>query len=146
MNQILSTSSVKVGFGVSTELKKMKTVQHNKMHQFQSNPRKLLIKLNEEILERSPLAVKLTHYLSALSPTQIVSVKHTTLETRFSSLLEMFIEKKWIISVAADKALNQYIQLIKNNDFFAQIKFEISTERVDKLYACRIAIHFTELS
>ena len=74
-SNLLSTSSVKVGFGVSTELKKMKTVQHNKMHQFQSNPRKLLIKLNEEILERSPLAVKLTHYLSALSPTQIVSAK-----------------------------------------------------------------------
>ena len=39
------------------------------------------------------------------------------LETRFSSLLEMLIEKKkkkWISSVAADKALNQYIQLIKN--------------------------------
>ena len=38
-----------------------------------------------------------------------VSGKHTTLETQFSSLLEIFIEEKCISSVAADKALNQYI-------------------------------------
>ena len=132
----LSTSSVKVGFGASTELKKLKTVQYTKICQFQSSARKLLIKLIEKIQERSPLTFKLTHYFSALSPTQIVSVKHTTLEKRFSSRLEMLIEKKWIISAAADRALNRYIQLIKNNDFVAQVKkFDIATERVYKLHA-----------
>ena len=42
----------------------------------------------------------------------------------------MLIGKKWISSVAADKALNQYIQVIKNNDFVAQLKkFDITAER-----------------
>ena len=96
MNQVLSMSSVKVGFGASTELKKLKTVQHTKIRQFQSNARKLLIKLIEKIQKRSPLVFKCINSLSALSPTQIVSVKHTTLETRFSSFLEMLIGKKWM--------------------------------------------------
>ena len=49
--------------------------------------------------------------------------------------MDIFIENKWIISVPADKALNQYIQLIKNNDFFAQLKkLDIAIERVGKLY------------
>ena len=49
--------------------------------------------------------------------------------------MEIFIETKWIISIAADKALNQYIQLIKNNDFIAQLKkLDIAIERVGKLY------------
>ena len=82
-SNLLSTSSVKVGFGASTELKKLKTVQHTKICQFQGNARKLLIKLIEKMRKRLPLAFKMTHSLSALSPTQIVSVKHTTLETRF---------------------------------------------------------------
>ena len=82
-SNLLSTSSVKVGFGTGTELKKLKTLKHTKISQFQGNARKLLIKLIEKIRKHSPLAFHLTHCLSALSPTQIVSVKHTTLETRF---------------------------------------------------------------
>ena len=117
----MSTSSVQVEFGASTELKKL---HYTNIRQFQSIARKSLIKLIERIRERSSLAFKLT-YLSALFLTQIVSMKQTTLETRFSSPLEMLIEKKSIISVATDKALNQHIQLIKNNDFLAQLKKSI---------------------
>ena len=43
-SNLLSTSSVNVGFGASIELRKLKTVQHIKIPQFQSNDRKLLIK------------------------------------------------------------------------------------------------------
>ena len=78
----LSTLSVKIfRLGASSELKKMKTVQDTKISQFQSSARNLLIKVIEKIQERSPLVFKVTHYLSVLYPTQIVSVKHTTLET-----------------------------------------------------------------
>ena len=117
----MSTSSVQVEFGASTELKKL---HYTNIRQFRSIARKSLIKLIETIRERSSLAFKLT-YLSALFLTQIVSMKQTTLETRFSSPLEMLIEKKSIISVATDKALNQHIQLIKTNDFVAQLKNSI---------------------
>ena len=80
-SSLLSTLSVKIFRpGASSELKKMKTVQDTKISQFQSSARNLLIKLIEKMQERSPLVFKVTH-LSALYPTQIVSVKHTTLET-----------------------------------------------------------------
>ena len=82
-SNLVSTSSVKVGFGASTELKELKTLKHTKIFQFQGNARKLLIKLIEKLRKHSPLAFQLTHFLSALFPTQIVSVKHTTLQTRF---------------------------------------------------------------
>ena len=48
-SNLLSTSSVKVRFGGSTELKELKTLNHTKISQFQGNARKLLIKLIEKI-------------------------------------------------------------------------------------------------
>ena len=81
-SNLLPASSVKVGFGTSTELKKLKTIHHTNIWDFRGNAWKLLINLIEKTRECSPLAFKLTHF-SALSPTQIVSLSKTTLEKRF---------------------------------------------------------------
>ena len=48
-SNLLPTSSFKVGFVASTKLKKLKTLNHTKISQFQGNARKLLIKLIEKI-------------------------------------------------------------------------------------------------
>ena len=152
-SNLLPASSVKTGFGASTELKKLNTLQQTKVRQFQSNARQfqsnarqLLIRLVQKMGERSPLVYKLTNYVSALSPTQIVSVKNTQLEKRFSSLMELLIDSKWITSVMADKALNQYMQLIKNNDFLPQLKkFNVTTDRVDCYPARQLILMFEKL-
>ena len=147
-SNLLSTSSVKIGFGASTELKKLKTVHHTNIRDFQSNARKLLINVIDKMREQSPLAFKLTLYPSALSPTQIVSMSNIKLEKHFASLMGLLIESKWINSVTADKALDQYVKLIKNKDFVAEMKkFDIASDRVDSLYAGLLseALHYIDL-
>ena len=135
-SNLLPASSVKVGFGTNTELKKLKTIHHTNIQDVRSNTRKLLINLIEKTRECSPLAFKLKHYLSALSPTQIVLMSKTTLGKHFSYRFEVLFENKWMTSVTADKALNQYMKLIQKNDFVAKFKkFDIGTDRLDALYA-----------
>ena len=77
---------------------------------------KCLIHLIEKFKERSLLHYKYIHYISRLSPNQIVSSKDEILINLLSKLCLLFNEQRWITTLCGDRAEASYKSFIANAD------------------------------
>ena len=75
-------------------------------------------------------------YTPCLSPVEIASRNDNTLEKRFTKLLEILCEHRWMSTAEAEKAQKQYSCLLSNNCFKGKAaKFDIYSDRVDDFWA-----------
>ena len=134
---LLPTSSVNVGFAATNSLKHLlkSTLQVSEVRKFRQQARNLMVAFILKILERSPLKYPLTLRISALSPIQIRTVSVEMLTKRFTRLMEILSDSKWITCTSAERALKQYKLLLAHSNLKCKFsEFSMNEHRLDEFY------------
>ena len=137
----ISSYNLHLGVGTARAINKFTTTQALEVRKFKQNSRRFFIRLVKKLKEQSSLRCKYTHYISRLSPNQIVSSKDEFLINLFSKLYLLPNEQGWITTLCPDHSEASYKLFIANADMKNQlIEFDMD-ESLDVFYMTCLSHH-----
>lgn len=132
-DNLLFAKNIKLPFSVTYELKKVKSAKERDVLLFRESCRKCIQKFISKLVERSPLAYKLTRAVSCFDPNIAANVDLGS--KRLTVLLTSLTDSKWLNSTVADKALREYECVCSQPKVQDSLKtFSRKSQRVDNFW------------